>query len=145
MAELGRIPKTLYVLEFIDSPTYRRHILVQLNRQEARHHLARRLLHGHHGQSRQGYREGQEDQLGALGLVLSILVLWTTRYLEPPSTSSTSGHPIDTKDVERPSPLKFRYANLHGRYSFVLSEEVARGEIRPLREDRQPEEDDLEA
>jgi TnpA family transposase len=80
LTELGRIPKTLYLLEFIDSPSYRRHILVQLNRQEARHRLARRVFHGHRGQLRQGYREGQEDQLGALGLVVNVLILWTTRF-----------------------------------------------------------------
>lgn len=101
LAELGRIPKSLYLLEFIDSRAYRRHILVQLNRQEARHRLARRLFHGHRGQLRQGYREGQEDQLGALGLVLNILVLWTTRYLEAAlERLDRSGHTVEAKDVE---------------------------------------------
>ncbi len=33
LAELGRIPKSLYLLEFIDSPTYGRHILVQRHRE----------------------------------------------------------------------------------------------------------------
>ncbi len=146
LAELGRMPKSLYLLEFIDSPTYRRHILVQLNRQEARHRLARRLFHRHRGQLRQGYREGQEDQLGALGLVLNILVLWTTRYVEAALDQlDRSGHSIDTNDVERLSPLKFRNVNLHGRYSFVLSEEVARGALRPLRDGRELDEDDVEA
>jgi TnpA family transposase len=146
LAELGRIPKTLYLLELIGSPTCRRHILVQLNRQEARHRLARRLFHGHRGQLRQGYREGQEDQLGALGLVLNILVLWTTRYLEAALDQlDRTGHSIDTKDVERLSPLKFRNVNLHGRYSFMLSEDVARGALRPLRDGREPDEDDLDA
>ncbi len=119
---------------------------MQLNRQEARHRLARRLFHGHRGQLRQGYREGQEDQLGALGLILNILVLWTTRYLEAALDQlDRSGHPIDTTEVERLSPLKFRNVNLHGRYSFLLSEEVARGELRPLRVGRDPDEDDVEA
>ncbi|HBP5743775.1 TPA: hypothetical protein L6B30_29940, partial [Pseudomonas aeruginosa] len=30
---------------------------------------------------RQRYREGQEDQLGALGLVVNIIVLWNTLYM----------------------------------------------------------------
>jgi TnpA family transposase len=46
LAELGRIAKTLYLLDYIDSATYRRHILVLFNRQEARHRLARRVFHG---------------------------------------------------------------------------------------------------
>ena len=31
---------------------------------------------------RQAYREGQEDQLGSLGLVLNIIVLWNTIYMD---------------------------------------------------------------
>jgi TnpA family transposase len=33
------------------------------------------------GEVRQRYREGQEDQLGALGLVVNAVVLWNTRYI----------------------------------------------------------------
>jgi Tn3 transposase DDE domain/Phage integrase family len=102
-------------------------------------------LHGHRGQLRQGYREGQEGQLGALGLVLNILVLWTTRYLKAALDQlDRAGHSIHTNDVERLSPLKFRNVNLHGRYSFVLSEEVARDALRPLRDGRELDEDDVE-
>jgi hypothetical protein len=44
-------------------------ILTQLNRGEGRHSVARAVFHGQRGELRQRYREGQEDQLGALGLV----------------------------------------------------------------------------
>ena len=40
------------------------------------------MFHGKRGELRQRYREGQEDQLGALGLVVNAVVLWTTRYLD---------------------------------------------------------------
>jgi len=43
---------------------------VQLNRTEARHDLARAVFHGRRGDLYQAYRSGQEDQLGALGLVV---------------------------------------------------------------------------
>jgi TnpA family transposase len=43
--------------------------------QESRHRLGRKICHGHRGQIRQAYREGQEDQLAALGLVLHAVVL----------------------------------------------------------------------
>jgi TnpA family transposase len=39
------------------------------------------VFHGKRGELRQRYREGQEDQLGALGLVVNIIVLWNTRYM----------------------------------------------------------------
>ena len=46
----------------------------QLNRGEDRHKLARAVFHGKRGELRQRYREGQEDQLGALGLVVNIIM-----------------------------------------------------------------------
>jgi len=72
--ELGRIAKSLYLLAYLDDETYRRRILTQLNRTESRHALARAVFHGQRGQLRQRYREGQEDQLGALGLVVNAIV-----------------------------------------------------------------------
>ena len=60
----------------------RRFIGRQLTRHESRHSLARTTFHGRRGELRQRYREGQEDQLGALGLVVNILVLWTTLYMD---------------------------------------------------------------
>jgi TnpA family transposase len=44
--------------------------------------VARVVFHGKRGELRQHYREGQEDQLGALGLVLNMIVLWNTIYME---------------------------------------------------------------
>ena len=69
--ELGRMIKTLYLLRFIDDESYRRRILIQLNRGENRHRLAHVIFHGKRGELRQRYRDGQEDQLGSLGLVVN--------------------------------------------------------------------------
>lgn len=44
--EPGRLIKSLYMLRFIDDETYRRRILVQLNRGESRHQLARTVFRG---------------------------------------------------------------------------------------------------
>ena len=78
LRELGRISKTLFLLAYVDDENYRRRILIQLNRGEGRHQLARTTFHGQRGELRQRYREGQEDQLGALGLVVNVIVLWNT-------------------------------------------------------------------
>ena len=44
--------------------------------------MVRNIFHGERGELRQAYSEGQEDQLGALGLVLNIIVLWNTIYMD---------------------------------------------------------------
>jgi len=51
---------------------------------------------------RQPHREGQEDQLGALGLILNAIVLWNTRYLVVAVTQPTrGGHPPSDTDRKR--------------------------------------------
>jgi TnpA family transposase len=134
IGELGRIAKTLYLLTYIDSEAYRRRILIQLNRGEGRHSLARAVFHAQRGELRQRYREGQEDQLGALGLVVNALVLWNTLYMNAALNHLRStGVEVKPEDVARLSPLGHTHINLLGRYSFALAESVQRGELRPLR------------
>src|ERR1700682_2096905 len=82
IAEFGRIDKTIHTLNFIDDEAKRRSTLVQLNRGEGRHGLSRVVFHGKRGELRQRYREGQEDQLGALGLVVNAIILWNTIYMD---------------------------------------------------------------
>ncbi|WP_163281959.1 Tn3 family transposase, partial [Enterobacter cloacae] len=67
---------------YIDDEDYRRRILTQLNRGEGRHAVARAICYGQRGEIRKRYREGQEDQLGALGLVTNAVVLWNTLYMQ---------------------------------------------------------------
>jgi TnpA family transposase len=137
LQELGRLVKTLYLLRFIDDESYRRRILVQLNRGEGRHQLARVIFHGKRGELRQRYREGQEDQLGALGLVVNLVVLWNTIYMDAAVNQlRAEGYEVRPEDVARLSPLGFKHVNMLGRYAFTLPEPVARGELRPLRDPR---------
>ena len=134
VAELGRIDKTIHALTYIDDETKRRRILQQLNKGEDRHKLARAVFHGKRGELRQRYHEGQEDQLGALGLVVNIIVLWNTLYINAALQQlEQEGFEIQSEDIARLSPLVFEHINVLGRYSFSLPEAVSRGELRPLR------------
>jgi hypothetical protein len=83
VAEYGRIAKTLHLQACIDvDDAYGRQIGAQLNIQESRHQLARRIFHGQRGEMRQRCLEGQEDQLGALGWALNAVVLWNTPHMD---------------------------------------------------------------
>ena len=134
LEELGRIIKTLYLLAYIDDEAYRRRILNQLNRGEGRHQIARTVFHGKRGELRQRYREGQEDQLGALGLAVNAIILWNTIYMDAALDQlRPKGFPVRDEDVARLSPRGHENINMLGRYAFILPEPVARGELRPLR------------
>jgi TnpA family transposase len=138
--EYGRIAKTLHLLRVVDpvDDTYRRQMNRQLTVQES-HKLARDICHGKRGQIMQAYRDGQEDQLGALGLVLNAPVLWTTRYLDAAVDqlrvlpADQREHDVLDEDVARLSPLKHANLNVLGRYS-LRAFTPAGGGLRPLRD-----------
>jgi Tn3 transposase DDE domain len=80
------------------------------------------------------YRQGQEDQLGALGLVVNVIVLWNTIYMNAVIEQLRSErYSPKPEDVGRLSPLMFEHINFLGRCACALPDSVARGQLRPLR------------
>lgn len=130
--EVGRINKTIYLLNYIDDEDSRRRILNQLNRGEGRHSVARTICHGQRGESRKRYKEGQEDQLGALGLVTNAVILWNTVYMQSALAHLQGTIEIKEEDEARLSPLVYGHFNVLGHYSFILAEQVRKGKLRPL-------------
>jgi hypothetical protein len=51
------------------------------------------------------------------------------------------GLAVQAADVTRLSPVVHQHINFQGRYAFALSEAVARGELRPLRNPDESSED----
>ena len=139
-AQYGRIFKTLHILSYVDDEPYRREIKAIRNLQEGRHDLARTAFHGRKGELRHGYRDGMEDQLGALGLVLNAITLWNTVYLDHAINElRRAGYPLLDADLERLSPYMRRHINFHGHYFFTRPD--LRGGHRALRDPDAPDDD----
>ena len=79
------------------------------------------------GELPQRYREGQEDPLGVFGLVVNAIILWNTRY--------SAAQPIGLSARKHAGTLLV---------SFDLPESLARGEMRPLRDPNDPEEQEIQ-
>jgi hypothetical protein len=63
--------------------------------------------------------ESQEDQLRALGLVVDVIVLWNTLYMESAFAQlRAEGHQA-REDVACLSPLGFEPNNMLGRYALI--------------------------
>ena len=95
--------------------------------------MARAICYGQRGEIRKRYREGQEDQLGALGLVTNAVVLWNTLYMqEALSWMRSQGEETGDEDIVRISPLMHGHINMLGHYTFTLPEDILKGEMRTL-------------
>jgi hypothetical protein len=102
LAEYGRIAKTMHLLAVLSDDPYRRDMSIQMQKHERRHRLGRDVFHGQRGRLRQRYRQGQEDQLSALGLVLNAIVTWNTTYMT--DAINTLPDPKTSNDSHRSLP-----------------------------------------
>ena len=106
-----------------------------LGRGESRNSLARDIFHGGRGHLRQHYHAGQENQLGALGLMVNVIVLWQTVYIQAALDHLVAnGYEPDPADVARLSPLDHPTINLQGRYR--TTNRAPSSGLRPLRTTR---------
>jgi len=134
LSEIGRIAKTIHILRYIDDSAFRRRILIQLNHTELRHRLGRRIHHGERGEIRSPLRQGQEEQLGCLGLALNAVVHWNAIYMQAAIQQlRRDGMEVHDEDVSHLSPLIWRHLTFLGRYDFSLPDTVMNGGLRPLR------------
>ncbi|GAB2934806.1 Tn3 family transposase [Streptomyces heilongjiangensis] len=103
------------MLQFVSDEGYRRMIGAQLNVTEARHRLARKIFFGQRGELRQHYREGLEDQLGALGLALNAVVLFNSLYIDAAVKQlAADGFRVTDDLLARLSPLQYDHINFLG-------------------------------
>ena len=82
LRELGRIERTLFILEWLQSVELRRRVNAGLNKGEARNALARAVFFNRPGEIRDRSFEQQRHRASGLNLVTAAIVLWNTVYLE---------------------------------------------------------------
>ncbi|ARK29669.1 Tn3 transposase DDE domain protein [Halalkalibacter krulwichiae] len=81
LREMGRIDKTLFILDYISSETLRRRIQRGLNKGEAMNALARAIFFGKHGELRERALQDQLQRASALNLIINAISTWNTVYL----------------------------------------------------------------
>ncbi|EHW08042.1 transposase family protein [Escherichia coli DEC8C] len=82
LRELGRIERTLFILDWLQSVELRRRVHAGLNKGEARNSLARAVFFNRLGEIRDRSFEQQRYRASGLNLVTAAIVLWNTVYLE---------------------------------------------------------------
>ncbi len=82
LRELGRIERTLFILDWLQSVELRRRVNAGLNKGEARNALARAVFFNRLGEIRDRSFEQQSHRASGLNLVTAAIVLWNTVYLE---------------------------------------------------------------
>ena len=134
LRELGRIERTLFILDWLQSVELRRRVHAGLNKGEARNALARAVFFNRLGEIRDRGFEQQRYRASGLNLLTAVIVLWNTVYLERAVNALRNhGQGIDETLLQYLSPLGWEHINLTGDYVWRSSAKVGAGKFRPLR------------
>lgn len=82
LRELGRIERTLFILDWLQYIDLRRRVQARLNKGDARNALTRAVFFNRLGEIRDRSFEQQRYRASALNLLTAAIVLWNTVYLE---------------------------------------------------------------
>lgn len=135
LRELGRMERTLFILDWLQSVELRRRVHAGLNKGEARNALARAVFFNRLGEIRDRSFEQQRYRASGLNLVTAAIVLWNTVYLERAvSALCGHGHAVDQMLLQHLSPLGWEHINLTGDYLWQNTTKVGAGKFRPLRQ-----------
>ena len=134
LRELGRLERTLFTLEWLQSVELRRRVQVGLNKGEAKNALARAVFFNRLGELRDRSFENQRYRARGLNLVIAAIILWNTVYLERAIEAlKPRGQGIDDALPQHLSPLGWEHINLTGGYTWQPNDELRRDGYRPLR------------
>ena len=134
LRELGRIERTLFILDWLQNVELRRRVHAGLNKGEARNALARAVFFCRLGEIRDRSFEQQRYRASGLNLVTAAIVLWNTVYLER-ATQALKAHvqPVDDNLLQHLSPLGWEHIILTGDYLWRSRTKIGAGKFRPLR------------
>jgi TnpA family transposase len=76
LTEMGKLERTAFLLEYFRDESFRRRILIGLNKGEALHVLARLLFFGRLGELRDRALEDQMHRASCLHLLMAAIATW---------------------------------------------------------------------
>lgn len=134
LREIGRIERSLFMLDWFRDPSLRRRVQAGLNKGEARNALARAVFMHRLGEIRDRGLENQSYRASGLTLLTAAISLWNTVYIERAIDSlRRKGIPINEQLITHLSPLGWEHINLSGDYVWRTNLKLEQGKYRALR------------
>ena len=133
LKEMGRIEKTIFILEYAPDPELRRRIQVGLNKGEELNGLARAVFVGRRGQFWEHQFQAQFQKSSCLNIILNAIVIWNTKYLTKAWNHYVKENPkTDETLLKHISPLNWEHINFLGEYSFDVNVQFETDNLRRL-------------
>ncbi len=132
LREMGRIEKTIFILDYISNESLRRRVQKGLNKGEAVNALARAIFFGKRGELRERELQDQLQRASALNLLINAISIWNTAYLEKAVEYLKSKEDINEDLLKHIAPIGWEHINFLGDYTFDTKHMLNPDELRPL-------------
>ena len=117
LREIGRVERSLFMIDWTTDPGMRRRVQVGLNKGEAHHALKRAINSHQRGELRDRTGEGQHYRVAGLNLLAAIIIYWNTVKLgEAVFARRKAKLAIPAEFLAHVSPLGWEHINLTGEY-----------------------------
>lgn len=126
LKELGRLLKTMYLLDFFTDSNLRKEVQQMLNKGESINSVSRLIHFGKNGRVNEATIDEQLEKASSLNILLGVLVTWNSRYLEKVQKKIKDEEWYDEESFKRISPLGTKHVNFLGKY--VLNERKVKTE-----------------
>lgn len=133
LREMGRIEKTIFILDYLSSETLRRKIHRGLNKGEAMNALARAIFFGKYGELRERALQDQLQRASALNILINAISVWNTVYLAKAIEFKRKAGTLNEDLLNHISPLGWEHINFLGEYTFNSKLPDTVNGLRPLR------------
>jgi len=137
LAEIGRIERSIFTLEWMLEPDLRHRVQTGLNKGEARNNLARAVFLNRLGQMHDRTYDDQQHRAAGCNLVVAAIILWNTVYLAAAVEAlRRSGVDVQDELLRHVWPLGWDHVSLTGDYRWSADNPKALDQLRPLRLER---------
>jgi TnpA family transposase len=117
LREIGRVERTLFIIDWLLDADMQRRAQIGLNKGEAHHALKNALRIGRQGEIRDRTAEGQHFRMAGLNLLAAIIIYWNTKHLGHAVTSRRhDGLDCSPDLLAHISPLGWAHILLTGEY-----------------------------
>jgi TnpA family transposase len=123
LREIGRIERTLFIIDWLLDADMQRRAQVGLNKGEAHHALKNALRIGRQGEIRDRTVEGQHFRMAGLNLLAAIIIYWNTKHLgQAVAARKLTGLDDPDELLGHISPLGWAHILLTGEYKWKNDE-----------------------
>lgn len=131
---MGKIEKTIFILDYISNEALRRRIQKGLNKGEATNALARAIFFGKRGELHEKALKDQLQRASALNIIINAISVWNTVYLEKAIEYLKEKNALKEELLNYISPLDWEHINFLGEYTFNMKNITSLTNLRSLNE-----------